>query len=172
MSLQGLIGTVLTLWAVAIFVRVILSWLPIAPWHPAVRWLDRITEPVVAPLRRVIPPLAGLDLSPAVAILLLLIAANVVSGQLSLVGALWQIVSFVLGVLILLVLVRAIFSLIRFDPWNPIVQAVYRATEPGLRPLRQWFPARRPVDLAAVVMLVVLLVLYVVLRGAFRSASF
>jgi YggT family protein len=169
MTLLGLIGLALQLLALAIFIRVLLTWLPIAPWHPAVRFLDRITEPVVAPLRRVVPPIAGLDLSPAVAILLLITAANVVTSRLTLAGALWEIVNFVLLVLIVLVLVRAIFSLIRFDPWNPIVQAVQRATEPGLRPLRQWFPARRPVDVAAVLMLAALLVLYWALRNLFAG---
>ncbi len=167
----ALIGAILQLLALAIFIRVLLSWLPIAPWHAAVRVLDQVTEPILAPLRRVVPPIAGLDLSPAVAILLLLLGADVLTRRRSLVGAVWEIVNFVLVVLIVLILVRAIFSLIRFDPWNPLVQAVQRATEPGLRPLRQWFPARRPVDVAAVVMLAVLLVLYTLVRAAFRAAA-
>jgi YggT family protein len=45
------------------------------PYHPAVRFLRQITEPVLAPIRRIVPPVqAGggyLDLSPMIALLLL-----------------------------------------------------------------------------------------------------
>ena len=56
-----------TLLRVAILVRVIASWLPIGPFSPWVRWSYTLTEPILRPLRRVIPPFRSIDLTPIVA---------------------------------------------------------------------------------------------------------
>jgi YggT family protein len=50
-----------------IFIRVLLSWFPMDPYNPIIRALYRVTEPVLAPARRLIPPFRGtLDISPIV----------------------------------------------------------------------------------------------------------
>lgn len=54
-----------------IILRVILSWVRPDPYHPLVRFLHAITEPILAPVRRLLPGGAlGLDLSPAIALLI------------------------------------------------------------------------------------------------------
>ncbi|GAG29906.1 unnamed protein product, partial [marine sediment metagenome] len=50
--------------AIIIFVRAILSWFAISPYSPIVAFLDRITEPILAPLRRIIPRLGMVDITP------------------------------------------------------------------------------------------------------------
>jgi YggT family protein len=53
--------------------RAIFSWFPISPgspFVPVVRFLHTVTEPVLAPLRRIIPPVGMFDLSFLVALLL------------------------------------------------------------------------------------------------------
>lgn len=57
------------LWAIV--VRAILSWFTIRPDNPLVNILHHITEPILAPLRRVIPRIGMLDITPMVAIFLL-----------------------------------------------------------------------------------------------------
>ena len=59
-------------------VRVISSWLPISPYSPWVRWSYQLSEPILAPFRRIIPNLGGLDISPIVAFILL----NILEGLL------------------------------------------------------------------------------------------
>lgn len=72
--LADIISVLFRVYEFLIFVRVLLSWINSDPYrpvvtHPAVRILDRITEPVLAPLRRIIPPVGGaLDISPIVAL--------------------------------------------------------------------------------------------------------
>ena len=54
---------------IAIFVRAIISWVAPNSYHPAIRILDGLSEPVLAPIRRLLPSMGGLDLSPIFAIL-------------------------------------------------------------------------------------------------------
>lgn len=56
---------------VALLVRVISSWLPISPYSAWIRWSYVLTEWMVAPLRRLIPNLGPIDITPIVAWLLL-----------------------------------------------------------------------------------------------------
>lgn len=61
--------TILT-WA--ILIRVLLSWIPnLSRDNPLVQLLYQITDPVLEPARRIIPPLGGMDFSPIVVILVL-----------------------------------------------------------------------------------------------------
>jgi YggT family protein len=56
---------------IALVVRVISSWLPISPSSVWVRWSYLLSEPILAPLRRVVPLLGGLDITPILAYFLL-----------------------------------------------------------------------------------------------------
>ena len=66
-----------TLLSLAILARVLLSWIRISPYHPAVDFVYRITEPILAPLRRVLPPVGMVVISPVIAIILLQIIQQV-----------------------------------------------------------------------------------------------
>jgi len=55
----------------AIIVMVISSWLPISPYSKWVSWSYRLSTPILAPLRRVVPNLGGLDITPILAYILL-----------------------------------------------------------------------------------------------------
>lgn len=68
-----------TLLIFAVIARALVSWLPIDRYHPAIQLLDQITEPILGPLRRVIPPLGGMmDITPIVALILLQILQSIV----------------------------------------------------------------------------------------------
>ena len=73
-SLINVIHTILTLYSLAIILNSFIGMM-VDPYHPVARFLRQITEPVLAPIRRIVPPVqAGggfLDLSPMVALLLL-----------------------------------------------------------------------------------------------------
>ena len=56
---------------IALIVRVISSWLPISPYSGWVRWSYALSEPILAPLRRIVPNLGGLDITPILAYFLL-----------------------------------------------------------------------------------------------------
>ena len=64
------------LWA-AILGRVIISWINLSPSNPIVVLLYGITEPILAPIRRVLPSMGMLDLSPMVALIVMMILQRV-----------------------------------------------------------------------------------------------
>ena len=66
-----LVSWTFTILKAAIVVRVISSWLPISPYSAWVHWSYRLSEPILQPLRRIVPLLGGLDLTPIVAYILL-----------------------------------------------------------------------------------------------------
>ena len=66
----------------AIFVRALLSWFPIDPRSALVTILYDITEPILDPLRRVIPRLGMIDITPLVAILLIQVIGNFAASKL------------------------------------------------------------------------------------------
>ncbi len=69
------------LFVFAIIIRIVLSWIsPAGSYNPAIAVIDAITEPVLRPFRRLVPPIGGLDISPIFAIILLSAAAILISG--------------------------------------------------------------------------------------------
>ena len=72
---MGFVCLLLQLWLYAMFGRILLSWFPISPGSPLApvfSFLYTITEPVLGPIRRALPPvrlgMMGLDLSPIIVI--------------------------------------------------------------------------------------------------------
>ena len=65
------LDTVLWLYMWVIIARALISWVNPDPWNPIVQFLERVTEPVLAPIRRVVGWRLGIDLSPIIAILLI-----------------------------------------------------------------------------------------------------
>ena len=56
----------------AIIIRVLLTWIPgLSPYHPLVRALASITDPILEPARRIIPPIGMIDISPIVVLFVL-----------------------------------------------------------------------------------------------------
>lgn len=73
-SIIQVVDTVLSLYSFVLIIYAVLSWFNLSPYHPAVQFLRRLSEPVLEPVRRVIPPIGGVDLS----VLFVLIGIQVV----------------------------------------------------------------------------------------------
>ncbi len=68
-SLRELAAVILNYIFWAVLLRVILSWVAPDPYNPVVRIVVKIAEPVMAPVRKLLPPMGGFDLSPLVVLL-------------------------------------------------------------------------------------------------------
>jgi YggT family protein len=69
--LINFLAILLQILLVAILVRVVLTWFPVDPSNPIIRVVFEVTEPVLAPFRRVIPRIGMFDLSPIAAMLVI-----------------------------------------------------------------------------------------------------
>lgn len=66
----------------ALLVRVISSWLPIDPYSPWLRWSFVLSEPILRPLRQIVPTLGPMDITPIIAYFLLGFLARILIGAL------------------------------------------------------------------------------------------
>ncbi|MFA6600948.1 MAG: YggT family protein [Candidatus Omnitrophota bacterium] len=60
-----------------LFARIVISWLPVDPYHSIVQFLMQVTEPLLAPLRRLPLQIGMIDLTPLVAFVILFFLRNV-----------------------------------------------------------------------------------------------
>jgi len=81
--LNFLLGALFDLYGLALFVRVLFSWIRVPYSSPVTRFLWKITEPVLGLIRSVMPPLPGIDISPVIAFFLLRLLQQVVLSLLS-----------------------------------------------------------------------------------------
>ncbi len=80
-TLGRLISVIAFVLTFAILARSLMSWFPTAPGNPLVEFLHFITEPILAPFRRILPRLGMLDLSPMIAIIVLQVIAGIFRTQ-------------------------------------------------------------------------------------------
>lgn len=87
--------------------------------------------------------------------------------------AVLQVVFAILSVIQWLVIIAAVISWVSPDPRNPIVQFLYRTTEPILRPFRKILPPRRTggIDLSPILVILLILFLKVFLSRLFLTSA-
>jgi len=69
-AVAELLGTLAHIYVFILIGRVIISWVNADRFNPIVRLIDNLTEPLLGRIRRFVPPIAGLDFSILIAILL------------------------------------------------------------------------------------------------------
>ena len=61
-----------------VFARALMSWFPVSPQNEFVRILDRVTRPILDPVRRVVPAIGMIDISAFIVIVTLMLMISVV----------------------------------------------------------------------------------------------
>lgn len=143
-----------------VVLRVLLQWVRANFYNPICQFLYKFTNPVLMPLRKVIPPWRNVDIA-AVLIAWLLSALKLallyaLAGQsLGVAGlaimALADLVDFVLTVYLGVILVRVLLSFVSVERSNPIVPLVIQLTEPILGRIRRVLPTIGGLDLSPMV---------------------
>lgn len=82
MGIEALLLTILNIYSFVLFGRAIMSWFDPTFSSSIGRILYDVTEPVIAPVRQVIPPIGGLDLSIMVTIFLVIILQRLIASAL------------------------------------------------------------------------------------------
>jgi len=74
MTLINIVNALFMIFYVMLFASIILSWVRPSPYHPVwgpiIRIVSAVVDPILAPVRRLMPPMGGLDFSPMVVLLL------------------------------------------------------------------------------------------------------
>ena len=77
-TLTQLVDSLLGAYSLILLGKAIVSWFPVNPHNPIVRFLDRLTEPVLTQVRKKVPPLAGMDLSVVLVLIVISILRNMI----------------------------------------------------------------------------------------------
>ncbi|SCC55287.1 YggT family protein [Kosakonia oryziphila] len=166
-TLTFLLSTVLELYTMVLLLRVWMQWARCDFYNPFSQFVVKSTQPIVGPLRRVIPPLGPLDsASLLVAFVLSLIKAIVLFMVITFQPIIWISALLILlktiGLMIFWVLlVMAIMSWVS-QGRSPVEYVLIQLTEPLLRPIRNLLPAMGGIDFSPMILV---LLLYVINMG-------
>lgn len=152
-----LVGTLFDLYISAIMLRLLLQWVKADFYNPICQFLIRVTNPLLVPLRRVIPSIGRLDTASLVLMLLLEIAGvwlvtqiapvTMQPGQL-LIYSLLKLLATLLMMYFVLIIAHVILSWVGRGAQHPIIPLIYQLTEPVLRPFRKAIPPIAGIDLS------------------------
>ena len=78
-SILFFVVRVIQIYYYLILARVFISWIVRNPYNRLYHFLITITEPVLGPIRRILPPMMGLDFSPIIAFIILNLLARLIS---------------------------------------------------------------------------------------------
>jgi len=84
-GLIRLVDTLFEVYSWLLIIRILLTWFPVDPYNPVVRFIARVTDPFLRLFRGILPPIGMLDLSPILAFIVLNLLRRLV------VNVLWSI---------------------------------------------------------------------------------
>ena len=176
-----LVQTLVSLYLVAMLLRFLLQLVRADFYNPISQFLIKATNPLVVPLRRVIPGLAGIDMATLVLALLLQIAAIVVLlvvNGLALPNPLLIVAWAGLGLIGLLVniyffalLAMIILSWVARGSGHPAIHLLYQITEPVMAPFRKILPPMGGLDLSPILVFILINVFQIALRHMAASVG-
>ena len=167
-----LVGTLVDLYVAAVLLRQLLQWVGADFYNPLCQFLVKVTNPLLVPLRRVIPSIGRLDTAAVVLMLILEIGGIWIIGFIgSTPTNLLQIVAFgaikllmtLLMTYFFLIIVSVILSWMGQRTYHPVVSLVHQLTEPVLKPLRKIIPPIAGLDLSPLFALIAIRFLIVLL---------
>jgi len=78
----GIVSLILNFYFFAIIIQIILSWIAPHNHSPALALLYQLTEPIMAPARKILPPMGGIDFSPILTFMMIQVLKMILVGTL------------------------------------------------------------------------------------------
>lgn len=164
--LEFLLTTLIELYVLAVLLRFLLAAVRADFYNPVSQFLVKVTNPVVVPLRRLVPPAGRVDTATLVALvgiewlgqLLLGLLRGALHPWAALVLSLATLTDMLFNVFLFAIFILAILSWISPGAWNPVVSIVHSLAEPVLRPFRRLLPPISGVDLSPLLAILALVV--------------
>jgi YggT family protein len=76
-----MIALFIQLYSFVILARVLMSWINVDPYSPVARIIYDLTEPLLAPVRNLMPPAYGMDFSPIIVMVLLQVFGSILASM-------------------------------------------------------------------------------------------
>lgn len=159
-----IVETLFELYVLCFILRLVLQMTRADFHNPLSQFIVRVTNPLLVPLRRIIPGLRGFDLATLILVLALELAATAVLfplktglspalGELFYLAALRTVVT-VLRLYLFAILIYAILSFVSPGTYNPLSSVLASICEPVLRPVRKIIPPIGGLDLSPLFVLI------------------
>jgi YggT family protein len=155
--LEFLIRTLFSLYILAVMLRFLLGLVRADFYNPISQFLVRITNPLLIPLRKIIPSIGKFDsaalllmivLQLAAVTLILLLRGEGISSAVLIITTLATLVSLLLDVFMFAIIIEVIISWMNPGSYNPVSSLLHSLTSPLLRPIRHLIPPIAGIDLA------------------------
>lgn len=169
-----LIQTLLSLFLLAMLLRFLLQLVRADFYNPISQFLVKVTNPLVLPLRKVIPGYAGLDLASlllsvllqllAIAAILLLSGIGIPSIPLLLIWSVLGVISLLVNIYFFALLAMIILSWVAPGGNNPAIYLLHQITEPVMAPLRKLLPPMGGLDFSPILVFVLINIIQIALR--------
>ena len=165
-----IIQTLGSLYLLVVLMRFILQLVRANFYNPICQFVVKATQPLLKPLRRIVPSMFGLDMSSLVLALLLQILLFVVVLMLKgylpyttllLPWALIGIFSLLLKIIFWSMIISVILSWVAPDSRSPGAELVSQITQPALAPFRRWIPNLGGLDISPIFLFIVIQVLQI-----------
>lgn len=166
--LTFIVPTIIQLYIIILLLRVWMQWVRADFYNPFSQFVVKVTQPIVGPLRRLIPAVGAID-TATLLVAYIITVANILffmwaTNTLALISITLLPISFIqlltyVGKLIFwLILIRAILSWIS-QGRNPIDYMLMQLTEPLMSPIRRIIPAMGGLDFSAMIVMLILIAL-------------
>lgn len=152
-----LVGTLFDLYISAVMLRLLLQWVKADFYNPICQFLVKVTNPLLIPLRRVIPSIGRLDTASVVLMILLEILGVWLVTQINpielqpmqlVIYSLLKLLATLLMTYFVLIIAHVILSWVGRGARHPIVPLIYQLTDPVLSPFRRVIPPIAGIDLS------------------------
>ena len=168
-----LVQTLLSLYLFVIMLRFLMQLARADFYNPISQFVVKVTNPVIVPLRKLIPGYAGIDLSSllfALLLQMLLVFLLVLLGGGGFVNPVSLLMASVIGIVALIlnfyffaIIAMIIFSFVAQGSNHPAILLVYQITEPVLAPFRKLMPALGGLDFSPILVFVMIRVFEILL---------
>lgn len=167
-ALHFVIDTIFNVYAFIVLARFLLQMVRADFYNPVSQFIVKATNPVLVPLRRVIPGLGGVDLAAILLIVLLMVlkicvmalvlgipldplTVAIASGR--------EVAGLVLNFFVFTIFIQVILSWISQGQYNPMAELLHQVSEPVLGPFRKLIPPMGGMDFSPMVALMALYVI-------------
>lgn len=172
-ALIFILRTLFDLYVLVFVLRLLMQWTRVDTRNPFVQFILRVTNPLVMPLRRLLPPIGRLDSATLMALLGLQMLGTAVLVQVGCIGrpsvvpilliTVLGIVRLILTVYFWTIIIYAVLSWVSPGGYNPGAALVSSLAEPLLRPVQRVIPLIGGIDLSPIFVLIALQALMMVL---------